>query len=163
MKDALTLRPIRDADIDAVRRLQAESFAALATGDHTPAQIAAHVALIMAPDYAGELLSNNILVAEAPDGRLVATAGWCRVPDDDGAARLRKVFVDPALAGQGIGRRMVEAAEDSARAAGFRRFRVRSNANAERFYARLGYRATGKGDMPAPGGATLPVVFMAKD
>jgi predicted N-acetyltransferase YhbS len=158
----LVLRPIREADLDAVRKLQADSFSALAGAVHSPAQIAAHVALIMAPDYAGELLSNNLLVAEAPDGAVVATAGWCRVPDDDETARLRKVFVAPDRAGQGLGRRMVEAAEDAARAAGFRRFRVRSNANAEAFYARLGYRPVRREDMPTAGGVALPTVIMVK-
>jgi len=158
----LIFRPIREADLDAVRRLQADSFAILATAMHSPAQIAAHVAMIMAPDYAGDLLSNNILVAEAPGGALVATAGWCRVPDDAAVARLRKVFVAPDRAGQGLGRRMVEAAEDAARAAGLARFRVRANANAEAFYARLGYRAVERGEMPAGDGVTLPAVFMVK-
>ena len=160
--DGLTLRPIRETDVDAVRRLQAESFAALATALHSPAQIAAHVALIMAPDYARDLLSNNLLVAEAPDGALVATAGWCRVPDDDAVARLRKVFVAPDRAGQGLGRRMVEAAEQAARDAGFSRFRVRANANAEAFYARLGYRPVRREEMPTAGGVALPTVIMVK-
>ena len=163
MSDGLTVRPIREADLDAVRRLQADSFAILATAMHSPAQIAAHVAMIMAPDYAGDLLSNNILVAEAPGGALVATAGWCRVPDDAAVARLRKVFVAPDRAGQGLGRRMVEAAEDAARAAGLARFRVRANANAEAFYARLGYRAIRHEEMPTPAGVAMPTVIMVKD
>lgn len=156
------VRPIREADLDAVRRLQAESFAALAGDIHSPAQIAAHVDLIMAPDYTGELLSNNLLVAEAPDGVVVATAGWCRVPDDEEVARLRKVFVAPDRAGQGLGRRMVEAAEEAARAAGFTRFRVRANANAEAFYARLGYSPVRQEEMPTAAGVALPTVIMAK-
>ncbi|MGK9235169.1 GNAT family N-acetyltransferase [Inquilinus limosus] len=162
MTGDLVLRPIREADLDAVRRLQADSFTALAGDMHSPAQIAAHVAEVMAPGYARELLSNNILVAEAPDGRLVATAGWCRVPDDPSVARLRKVFVAPDRAGRGLGRRMVEAAEAAARAAGFRRFRVRANANAEAFYAKLGYRAVERGEMPTAGGVALPTVIMVK-
>ncbi len=101
-------------------------------------------------------------MAEAPDGALVATAGWCRVPDDAAVARLRKVFVAPDRAGQGLGRRMVEAAEGAARAAGFHRFRVRANANAEAFYARLGYRPVRREDMPTAGGIALPTVIMVK-
>lgn len=162
MSADLVLRPIREADLGAVRQLQADSFSALAGDLHSPAQIAAHVALIMAPDYAAELLSNNILVAEAADGALVATAGWCRVPDDPATARLRKVFVAPDRAGQGLGRRMVEAAEGAAHAAGFRRFRVRANANAEAFYAKLGYRPVRREEMPTAGGVTLPTVIMVK-
>ena len=158
----LVLRPIREADLDAVRRLQADSFSALAGDIHSPAQIAAHVALIMAPDYAADLLSNNLLVAEAPDGALVATAGWCRVPDDAAVARLRKVFVAPGRAGQGLGRRMVEASEQAARDAGFHRFRVRANANAEAFYARLGYRPVRREEMPTAAGVALPTVIMVK-
>lgn len=155
----MTLRidPILPADVDAVREMQVAAWTALAAAAHTPEQTAAHTALIRSPDYAEALLSNNLLIARR-DGHIVGSAGWCPVPNDLDAARIRKVFVHPSEAGTGLGRRLVESAEA---ASGRPRFTVRSNANAERFYAALGYVPVERGTMPAMG-VDLPVVFMAK-
>lgn len=158
--DTITFRPIRAEDVDAVRALQKASWTALAQDTHTRAQMAAHAALIDAPDYDAALLSNNIILAWRGD-RVIGSAGWCDMPDDPSAARIRKVFVDADAAGTGLGRALVEQVEASARGRGRSKFTVRSNANAEGFYAALGYRPIRRGTMPAPG-ADLPVVFMEK-
>jgi len=159
---ALTLRPMTEADIPAVRALHARSVAALARESHTPAQIAAHVALIEAPDYADDLRRSHLMLARGADGTLLATAGWLAVEDEPGTARIRKVFVDPAAARRGLATRLVIDAEARARAAGFARFIVRANINAVPLYETLGYVALREGMMDA-GGIALPVVFMKKD
>jgi putative acetyltransferase len=157
----ITFQAIRPEDIDTVRDLHKSSWRVLARAAHSDAQMKAHEALIDAPDYADALLTNNLTLAWHGDD-LVASAGWCEVPDDPSAARIRKVFVDPAVAGSGLGRRIVVDREDAARGAGRRRLTVRANANAEGFYTALGYRPVARGTMPAPG-ADLPVVFMEKE
>lgn len=157
----IRFRPYTETDLDAVRALQARSFAELAGHHHTPEQIAAHVALIEDAEYGAELARNNLIVACEASGAIVGSAGWCAQEGEPGTARIRKVFVAPRTAGTGLGRRLVERAEEDAQARGFERFFVRANANAEGFYARLGYAAVERGVMPA-GGADLPVVFMRK-
>jgi putative acetyltransferase len=159
----VTIRPIRPIDIAEVRALQARSFAVLAKSHHSAEQIEAHADLIDAPAYRNELLSNNLLVAEDAGGRILATAGW-RIQDDrPGTARIRKVFVAADMAGRGLGRRIVEAAEADARARGFAKFFVRANVNAAPFYERLGYQALESGSMEAANGVALPVVYMEKN
>jgi len=157
----LALRPMTEADIAAVRALHNRSFAALARAHHTPIQIAAHEAAIAAAAYADDLRRSNIMLA-LDGGAIVATAGWLAVAEAPGTARIRKVFVDPALARRGLATRLVRDAEGRARAAGHTRIIVRANVNAVPLYVKLGYVRTRDGTMDVAPGVTLPVVFMAK-
>jgi GNAT superfamily N-acetyltransferase len=89
----------------------------------------------------------GIFVAEAPDG---AVAGWIHVCgrrslESDSHAEIAGLVVDAALRRQGIGRRLVESAEDWARRHGYASLRVRSNVArdvAHDFYGGLGFRRT---------------------
>lgn len=154
-------RPLRPEDVEAVRVLHCAAWMELAGSSHTPEQMAAHSDLIASPDYGAALLANRMILAWAENDELLGSAGWCDVPDDPKGARIRKVFVRPECAGTGLGRRLVEAVEAEARAAGRTWFFVRANANAEGFYRRLGYSPASSGTMEASGVA-LPVVFMEK-
>jgi len=164
MTDAepISLRPMTETDIAAARALHARSFAALARDGHTPAQIAAHVAMIEAADYADDLRRSHLVLAFAADGTLRATAGWLAVQGEAGTARIRKVFVDPREARQGLATRLVADAEARARTAGQTRFVVRANVNAVPLYRKLGYAPVREGTMTVAGGVALPVVFMEK-
>ena len=161
LPDGIELRRYESRDADAVRRLHALAVRRLAASHHTPAQLAAHEALIMADAYADDLARSNLLLAEARGGRLVATGGWLPHPDRPATARIRKVFVHPDLAGRGLGSAMVRAAEAAAHAAGLPNLFVRANINAVRLYEKLGYRALEPGVMPA-GLENLPVMFMER-
>lgn len=154
-------RAMDDADIAAVRDLHARSFAGLAGAQHTPAQIAGHLALIADAAYADELRRCHVGLA-LEGARIVATAGWIETPEQTATARIRKVFVDPAMARRGLGSRMVRRAESEALRAGYRRLIVRANLNAVPLYETLGYVATAEALMPVPGGVELPVVMMEK-
>ena len=159
--DAISLRPMRDEDSAAVRSLHARAFAGLATDWHTPQQIAAHVALIQDAAYLDDLRRSHMTLAHVRQV-MVATSGWLMVDGTPATARIRKVFVDPAMARRGLGSLMVGHAEQQAREAGCRRLIVRANINAVGLYVRLGYRETEKGTMAAAGGVELPIVMMEK-
>lgn len=58
----------------------------------------------------------------------------------DGRA-VRTMFVTPDLQKQGIGRRLVEVVESAARRSGINVLAVPSSVTAEKFYAKLGYKA----------------------
>ncbi|MBV8538477.1 MAG: GNAT family N-acetyltransferase [Alphaproteobacteria bacterium] len=161
MPPGLSLRAYEERDADAVRCLHAVAFRGLAAAHHSPPQIAAHDALIMAPAYAEDLARSHLLLAVHPELGLVATAGWLAMPDRPGTARIRKVFVHPGMARRGLASAMVSAAEQRARAAGLSKLFVRANINAVPLYEKLGYRAIEAGSMPA-GGENLPVMFMEK-
>ena len=86
------------------------------------------------------------LVAER-EGHVVA---WIHVVfvfsfESDAFCEIRGLVVTERLRGGGVGARMVEAAEEWARAKGVKKIRVRSNVVRERthaFYERLGYSVT---------------------
>jgi putative acetyltransferase len=156
------LRAAEVADLPAIRRLHALSFAALASHEHSLAQVGAHTELTETPEYETDVLRSHLMLALAPAGEIVATAGWIAVPEETGTARIRKVFVHPNWARRGLATQLVRDAELRARAAGYPRLVVRANRNAVPLYRRLGYEPLSEGVMAAPGGIDLPVVFMAK-
>jgi RimJ/RimL family protein N-acetyltransferase len=87
----------------------------------------------------------DVLVAEE-DGRWLGMAG--RFVDEDlpAIARIWGTWIDPAARGRGAGRRLMHAALEDARAAGFRRaeLTVTDRApDAERLYEAVGFRLTG--------------------
>jgi len=155
------LRPMAEEDIPTVQTLHAASFATLAHDWHTPGQIAAHVALIKSVDYIDELLRCHMTLA-CRHTNILATAGWMAVPDAAQTARIRKVFVHPQMARQGLGSMLVRHVERQARWAGYRRLIVRANINAVGLYTRLGYAAIGRDTMAVANGVDLPVIMMEK-
>lgn len=158
----LSHRPYTAADRAAVGALHARAFKALAAAFHSPAEIGAHTALTGTVAYGDDLLLSNLALAIGADDAIVASAGWMPVAEEPGAARIRKVFVEPRLARQGIGSSMVRDAERRAIAQGYPRLLVRANLNAVPLYAKLGYAPVRDGRMATPCGIALPVVFMEK-
>ena len=129
---ALTIRPARAGDQEELARLSIQlgyPMAADAAGVQL-AEVSGH------PDHA-------LLVAEKPPG----LAGWIqisvsRIFESPGAAEIAGLVVDEASRGEGVGPRLLRAAEAWALARGCRRVRVRSNVVRERahaFYEREGY------------------------
>jgi ribosomal protein S18 acetylase RimI-like enzyme len=75
---------------------------------------------------------------------LVGYAAWGPVPMTQGSFDLYWIIVDPAYQGQGLGRRLLAAAEQSARSRGGRRLYIETSsrdryARTRRFYRRAGY------------------------
>lgn len=105
----------------------------------TPEQLAARLAALDGPDHA-------VLVAEDGD-RVIRVIGWLHVLarhhlETDSFAEIGGLVVDESCRGQGIGRRLVDAAVDWVRQKGIGELRVRSNvvrADAHRFYEREGF------------------------
>jgi DNA-binding MarR family transcriptional regulator/predicted GNAT family acetyltransferase len=90
-------------------------------------------------DVGFEALVAEILVAFARRAPARGERGWIADRDDavagsvflmresDEVGRLRLLYVEPALRGQGVGRRLVDACIDGARAAGYRRMVLWTN------------------------------------
>jgi predicted GNAT family N-acyltransferase len=74
------------------------------------------------------------------DGEPVATARWRPVGD---AAKLERFAVLEAYRGGGLGRQLVAATLEAARAAGHSRFMLHAQAHLEGFYASFGFRRAG--------------------
>jgi GNAT superfamily N-acetyltransferase len=145
----------------AVAALHDRSFRALAAGTYGPEVLAAHAGLVLDPAYAAGLAANDIWVAEAPGGALLGTAGWMAQPEP-GLGRIRKVYVAPEAARQGIGRALMAAAEARAAVAGAHSLILRGHLNAVAFYQALGYAPDREDRMPLSGGLSMPVLFMRK-
>lgn len=71
-------------------------------------------------------------------------------------------YVAPAATRRGLGRALMTAAEDTARAAGAALLTVRSSTCAEVFYRSLGFTKTARTAITFPDGAAMPVVLMEK-
>ena len=89
------------------------------------------------------------------DGQ-VAGFGALRMDDQ----LLDALFVEPSLAGRGIGRELLEFLIGMAKAAGCPSLRVNSSLNAVGFYRANGFSETGRGDLMLDGGVALGSVFM---
>lgn len=154
--------PASPADLSGIRALHIRAFAALAASHHDAGQIAAHAALIEADAYAEDLARSHVMLAVNAAGDIKGSAGWLAQNDSPDTARIRKVFVDPGLARQGLASALVRRAEQDAARAGRPRLVVRANINAVPLYEKLGYEPVEPGRMEVPGGRTLPVLFMRK-
>jgi len=128
-----TIRAARNTDADAIAALCGElGYPA------TRAQVVTRLAAIRARGDA------DVIVADGPSGSVV---GWLHVGTGasltgDGDGEILGLVVADGARGDGIGARLVAAAEDWACARGCRRMRVRSRVErgrAHRFYERAGY------------------------
>jgi predicted N-acetyltransferase YhbS len=162
MGDGISIRPMIAGDIPAIQQLHHRAFSRLAAVAYSPDQLVALLVSIASDSFVEALAENSMLVAVAGDARLIATAGWCAVAGEPEVGRIRKVAVDPDLAGKGVGRAMVGASEAAILASGRCAYFVRANLNAVPFYARLGYAAVGDGAMSLGAGVSIPVRFMRK-
>ena len=91
------------------------------------------------------------------DGR-VAAFGALKVDDQ----LLEALFVEPSLAGQGVGRALLAFLVGVARAAGCLKLRVNASINATGFYRANGFSETGRGELELGGGVALGSVFMER-
>jgi GNAT superfamily N-acetyltransferase len=178
MSGDLVIRPASSADIGALRDLQRSAMRSLGAGYYSPAQVAAAVRYVCVPDR-GLIDDGTYLVAEL-DGRLVGCGGWSvrrkayagpadsetdaeRLDPVSEPTRIRAMFTAPDVARHGVGRAILAAAEDAARAAGFRRARLGATLSGEHFYRRSGYVEIGRQMAPLPDGTAIEVIVKDKD
>ena len=131
------IRPAAPADATAIARLLTQLGYPTTTDE-------ARIRLDAIADAAP---MDRVIVAEL-DGRVVAVMTLHLVPELHRArpnGRVTALVVDEAVRGRGIGRKMMEEAEQIFRADGAGILELTSNmrrADAHRFYERLGYRRT---------------------
>ncbi len=176
MHDVLVRTATLD-DVEPLALLQAASMRALGAGYYSPAEVEAAVRFVAVPDR-GLIEDGTYLVAEA-DGALVGCGGWslrrkayagpAHAPDDAGRldpasepTRIRAMFTAPDAARRGIGRAILAAAEDGARAAGFSRARLGATLSGFLFYQRNGYVEIGQEEAVLADGTRLAVRLMEK-
>ncbi len=165
------------ADADALEQLIPLSVRGLQAEHYSPAQMEAALGPVFGVDRA-LIADGTYFVAEAA-GAIIGCGGWSRRQaqfggdrtraGEDGfldpardAARVRAFFVHPDWPRRGVGSAILRAAEDAIRTAGFKQIMMVATLAGEPLYARHGYAAEARYDVPLRDGLVLPVVRMGK-
>ena len=174
---AITLRLAAFADIPALERLITQSVRALSAGHYSPEQVESALTHLFGVDT--QLIGDGTYYIAGSQERVVGCGGWSRrqtlfggdwyksVADPKldpavDAARIRAFFVHPDFARQGIGRRLIEACEAAAQAAGFGTLTLVATLPGRPLYAALGYTVTDRIEIPLAEGVLLPAARMEK-
>lgn len=92
----------------------------------------------------------------------IGTAEHQMLDPKEDAARIRAFFIHPDFARRGIARAILLACEDAMRAENFTAAEMVATLPGEPFYARFGYAACERYEVPMANNLTLPVVRMTK-
>ncbi|HEY0066698.1 MAG TPA: GNAT family N-acetyltransferase [Flavisolibacter sp.] len=100
---------------------------------------------------------DHLLMAAYEDDQML---GCCMlVEEEPGTVRLRQMAVVNDLQGKGIGKALMQFAENLARDRGFRKITMHARKNAIGFYEKMGYRKIGEEFQEI----TIPHYLMEKD
>lgn len=164
-------------DVSALQQLIPHSARELSKGYYTPQQIESAIKYIFGVDT--QLISDGTYYVAEAAGQMVGCGGWSKRQTMFGgdqrkaaqdpmldptvdAGRIRAFFTHPTWARKGIGRRIIQACEEAAKAEGFTRLELVATLPGEPLYAAMGYTVTERMDIPMSDGTTLPAAHMQK-
>jgi len=192
MSANIHLRLATPEDIPVLRQLIEASVRGLQTEDYTPEQIEGALRTVFGVDSQLIADGTYIVAeATSPDLRgpefnrsntkplIVGCGGWSKrktlygsdhwtAREDDlldprhDAAKIRAFFIHPDWARRGVGTLILEACENAARAAGFRRFEMGATLTGAKLFGVKGYVAVKPISIPLANGQILPVIHMEK-
>jgi len=154
----LSVRYAEPDDLPAMRDLIDRSVSRLLSRAYPPDAVEALRAVAMPRD----IPEKRLLLAHL-GGDLAGCAGWAFPEMPGERARIRSVYVDPALAGLGIGSWLLALAEAGCFAGGHSRLLLNSSLSAVGFYRRNGWMPGQTERLVAPDGGGFDVVAMTKD
>lgn len=157
----ITLRSATRDDIPSLQELIEASVYGLCIRDYPIEAIKRALESALGVDE--QLIADGTYYVAEVNGMLVGCGGWSyrrmlygatstatnendesnRVDPCYEAARIRAFFVHPSWSRRGIGRRILEASEQAASAAGFRRLELIATRTGEPFYFACGYKLLG--------------------
>jgi predicted N-acetyltransferase YhbS len=126
------LRTARDGDAEAVSRVIRSALRETNAKDY-PRDVIERLQKNFSPADVLDLMGKRKVFVALFGQRIVGTASL------DGKT-VRTVFVAPDVQGRGVGRRLMEEVERTARDTGVTTLVVPSSVTAERFYAKLGFK-----------------------
>jgi ribosomal protein S18 acetylase RimI-like enzyme len=167
-------------DVPVLRSLIQASARALQKSDYTSDQIEGALATVYGIDTV-LVEDHTYFVAESIENPLdfAACGGWSKRKtlfgvdphahaDDEmldpqvDAAKVRTFFVHPRWSRRGVGSAMLDACENAAASAGFRRCEMGATLTGAKLFAARGYEALGHIAVPVGRGLELDVVRMEK-
>lgn len=174
----MKVRLATPADVPAIAALIPVSARELSRGFYTEEQTEAAILHVFGPDT--RLIADGTYFVAEEDDLLCGSGGWSKrrtlyggdqmkAADDPlldprtDAARIRAFFVHPDFARRGVGRAILDACLDAARAAGFRRVELAATLPGIPFYRAFGFVEREALEAPMPGGSGLPVVRMERE
>lgn len=175
---AFTLRTASLADEPAMNELIQASVRGLSAGFYSATQIESGIRYVFGVDTT--LVRDGTFFCVESGAQLVGCGGWSMRQTPYGGdhakdandllidpatepARIRAFFVHPEWARRGIGRMLLDACVDAARAAGFNSLMLVSTLPGEPLYRSYGFESIEKLVVPLPDGVLLPVVQMGRD
>jgi GNAT superfamily N-acetyltransferase len=164
-------------NVPALKELIPLSARELSKGFYTPEQAESAIKYIFGVDTQ-LIVDKTYYVAEA-EGEIVGCGGWSKrktlyggdqmKAEEDplldpkvDAGRIRAFFIHPDWARRGIGRRIIEACEEAAKADGFTKMELGATLPGEPLYAAMGYEVTDRFEIPMADGTALPCAHMKK-
>ena len=180
--ETVHLRIAMAADIPALHALIEASVRGLMTQEYSLRELEGALGTYLGVD--SQLISDGTyFVVEVETGTghtIVGCGGWSRRktlfgadrrPDRENAlldpsvdaAKIRAFFIHPDWARKGIGSKILQACEQAARAAGFRRYEMGATLTGVPLYEAKGYKAIDSVEIPLSNGEFLKVVRMAKN
>jgi N-acetylglutamate synthase-like GNAT family acetyltransferase len=176
----IAIRKATEKDIPRLREIIDASVRGLQAADYSPSQIEGALRSVYGVD--SQLIADRTyFVAEAvASNEIVACGGWSKRktlyggdqfagredslldPAHD-AAKIRAFFVHPDWTRRGIASMILDACEQAAVNAGFKRLEMGATLSGIPFYRARGYVEIEDQEAPLENGATLPIVKMAKN
>jgi ribosomal protein S18 acetylase RimI-like enzyme len=166
-------------DIPRLREVIEASVRGLQAVDYSPAQIEGALKSVYGVD--SQLIADGTVAEETSLSApvTVGCGGWSKrktlyggdqyagredslLDPSQHAAKIRAFFVRPQYVRQGIGGMILQACEDAARAAGFKRLEMGATLSGVAFYKAKGYQEVENQAAPLGNGETLPIVKMTK-
>ncbi|GEN99534.1 acetyltransferase [Novosphingobium sediminis] len=166
-----------EADLPRLRALMTRAIEELQRGFLTPEQVTASHQ-IMGLDT--QLVKDRTYFMILDQGALVGCGGWSwratlfggddsivarePLPLDPAkdAAKIRAMYVDPAHARRGIGKRIMALCEDAARAAGFHKVELMATLAGRPLYEVCGYTEIEAVEATSREGVVVPIIRMGK-
>ena len=145
------------ADAAAIWAIHTRAIRETASWHYEPDTIAAWSGRVTPASYAESIETLVLVVAEDDDARL---AGFAEL--DPSAGIVRACYVDPDYERQGVGRALMRAVEDEARARGRSALLLDASLNAIAFYESLGWKVETRARHDLGRGAGLDCAVMRK-
>ena len=176
------IRTASAADVPRLREVIEASVRGLQAEDYSSSQIEGALKSVYGVDSQLVADGTYLVVEEVSEAghRIVACGGWSRrktlyggdqyagredsLLDPSGdAAKIRAFFVHPKWARRGIGSMILQACEDAARAAGYKRLEMGATLSGVAFYKAKGYVEVENQAVPLGKGEVLAIVKMTKE